>query len=579
MINLRMRKFRQKIARDYERHAPITELGLLGDASGTVRIRDHWVWVTLINGDLVKAWNQEVPNSRPGLHIELEWRRGRWYVTRALDDYDEPVFTGVVEHADTHARFGGDVDWVDETRILPGLVTAYSGMTVAVYALAMLGTTAWKVTSTQYVDLTSYIPASGANWLLLEMSVSGAITATAGASVSSRELLTDAGIPMPVTSGKPLAAVKMYFNQTDVVQSSTQNDIRDLRWGKALDPDLAAIAALNPADNDIIQRKAGVWTNCTPAQYAADLTHGNLLGVGTNTHAQIDTALTRLANTSGTNTGDQDLSGYVLKSGSITQITTRSHTDLTSIGTNTHAAIDTALSRLANTSGSNTGDQDLSGYVTKSGSLTQIATRNHSDLSGVGTNTHTQIDTHLSNTSNPHSTTIEQARAASNTLAGDINFAKFKAVAMACDSGATLPSSPAVGQWFLHTPTGRSVLMQYANSQWNSIVSFGAMTIYVDKTNGTDSADKGYGTTTNAFKTLTYMWARLPAMFNGNITVYVSSDTYNEVFQFGGKTPAGSYSISIVGSTTTLDSGTMTSSVQGGNAVQGTGGQISSCAR
>ena len=232
MINLRTRNFRRKIAQNYQRPVQIVEQGLLGDTSGVVKIRDHWVWITLINGDLVKAWNEKVPNSRPGLHVELEWQRGRWYVTRALDDFDDPVFTGVVEHADTHARFGGDIDWVDETRILPGLVTAYSGMTVAVYALAMLGSSAWKVTSTQYLDLTSYIPASGANWLLLEMTTAGTITATAGASVSARELLTESGIPMPVTSGKALAAVKMYYGQSAVVQSSTQNDIRDLRWGK-----------------------------------------------------------------------------------------------------------------------------------------------------------------------------------------------------------------------------------------------------------------------------------------------------------------------------------------------------------
>lgn len=46
--------------------------------------------------------------------------------------------------------------------------------------------------------------------------------------------------------------------------------------------------------------------------------HTGLTDIGTNSHAQIDTALTRLANTSGTNTGDQDLSGYAL--------TTHNHT-------------------------------------------------------------------------------------------------------------------------------------------------------------------------------------------------------------------------------------------------------------
>ncbi len=39
-----------------------------------------------------------------------------------------------------------------------------------------------------------------------------------------------------------------------------------------------------------------------------------LSNIGTNTHAQIDTALTRLINTSGINTGDQDLSAYSLTS-------------------------------------------------------------------------------------------------------------------------------------------------------------------------------------------------------------------------------------------------------------------------
>jgi hypothetical protein len=37
------------------------------------------------------------------------------------------------------------------------------------------------------------------------------------------------------------------------------------------DADLVAIAALTPADDDLIQRKGGAWTNRTPAQVKADL--------------------------------------------------------------------------------------------------------------------------------------------------------------------------------------------------------------------------------------------------------------------------------------------------------------------
>jgi len=58
-------------------------------------------------------------------------------------------------------------------------------------------------------------------------------------------------------------------------------------------------------------------------------------------------AITRLANTSGTNTGDQDLSGKVDKVAGSSLIENAS------------------ILRLANTSGTNTGDQDLSGKVDK----------------------------------------------------------------------------------------------------------------------------------------------------------------------------------------------------------------------
>lgn len=45
----------------------------------------------------------------------------------------------------------------------------------------------------------------------------------------------------------------------------------DLSGKQPLDTDLTAIAALTPSNDDVIQRKAGNWTNRTPAQLKADL--------------------------------------------------------------------------------------------------------------------------------------------------------------------------------------------------------------------------------------------------------------------------------------------------------------------
>jgi len=55
---------------------------------------------------------------------------------------------------------------------------------------------------------------------------------------------------------------------------------------QAYDADLAAIAALSPTNDDIIQRKSGAWTNRTMTQLAADIDHGALSGLADNDHPQ-----------------------------------------------------------------------------------------------------------------------------------------------------------------------------------------------------------------------------------------------------------------------------------------------------
>jgi hypothetical protein len=70
-----------------------------------------------------------------------------------------------------------------------------------------------------------------------------------------------------------------------------------------------------------------------------------------------------------------------------------------------------------------TASTDAAGVVTITLVPANIA---HSALSGVGSNTHAQIDTHIASTANPHQTTLEQARSQNNTVAGDIAMATHK---------------------------------------------------------------------------------------------------------------------------------------------------------
>jgi len=137
-------------------------------------------------------------------------------------------------------------------------------------------------------------------------------------------------------------------------------------------------------------------------------------------------------------------------------------------------------------------------------------------------------------------------------------------------SGATLPSSPLANQFFMHTPTGRRVLMVYTNSAWYPVESYGSMTIYVNGASGTDSADKGTGTGSDAFATVQYAIDSIPALVGGNVVINIAAGTYAETVNIYGKTYTGAYSITINGTLTSVESFSSATVAAGSGATQGT---------
>ena len=119
-----------------------------------------------------------------------------------------------------------------------------------------------------------------------------------------------------------------------------------------------------------------------------------------------------------------------------------------------------------------------------------------------------------------------------NPLTTDLNFAGYKAIAMACDSGDTLPESPSDGQWFLHTKTNRKIIYQYSssNSQWMPRAGFGSeIKIYIDGTNGTDDMEHGDDIGTDALLTSGYALTRMIdslTQFSGDIHLYFGDGIY-----------------------------------------------------
>lgn len=99
-----------------------------------------------------------------------------------------------------------------------------------------------------------------------------------GAPGSTLRIIAGAGtfakLASPALTGNPTAPTQANGNNTTRI--ATTAFVQDalstsLSSYQPLDSDLTAIAAIAPSNDDIIQRKAGAWTNRTPAQLKTDL--------------------------------------------------------------------------------------------------------------------------------------------------------------------------------------------------------------------------------------------------------------------------------------------------------------------
>lgn len=146
-----------------------------------------------------------------------------------------------------------------------------------------------------------------------------------------------------------------------------------------------------------------------------DISHTNITDIGTTTHAQIDAHVTSMTG----HTGDTSLHYLV---GDI------SHTNITDIGTNTHPQLDLHVDSMTGHTGdlvnphfvtaSQVGSPTIADYTGHTGDLSThftVGSILHTAIDEVGNYEHAEIDTHIDNTNNPHAVTA--ADVGSPTLA------------------------------------------------------------------------------------------------------------------------------------------------------------------
>ena len=209
------------------------------------------------------------------------------------------------------------------------------------------------------------------------------------------------------------AAVALKANATDVttslatkVDKVTGKELSTNDYTTAEKTKLAAITGTNTGDQDLSAlatntalalkaNTADVTTSLATKANAADVTTSLATKVDKVTGKELSTndyttaEKTKLAAITGTNTGDQDLSGFATTSDVTTSLATKANASdvTTSLATKVDKVTGKELStndyttaektKLAAITGTNTGDQDLSGYAT----TTQLALKaNASDV-------------------------------------------------------------------------------------------------------------------------------------------------------------------------------------------------------
>jgi hypothetical protein len=162
-------------------------------------------------------------------------------------------------HASSHASAGSDPVTLAQSQIT-GLTAALAGKsdTGHVHAGADItsGTVAFDRlptgTSSTTVAIGNHTHGGGGG---------GAVDSVNG---ETGTVVLDATNTPPASIGA--AAASHTHAQADITSLTT-----DLGNKQPLDGDLTAIAALTPTNDDVMQRKAGAWTNRTPAQLKTDL--------------------------------------------------------------------------------------------------------------------------------------------------------------------------------------------------------------------------------------------------------------------------------------------------------------------
>lgn len=222
---------------DYYRRAPRKSPAQMGNGQGVVAVpnKPGYVYVRMPDGQTAEAYNARMPltDDMPIIVGYDDFNQLLFQVLEFRHAYNDQLPTTVQQHHETHEFLnvlgGTDVVFSDIRQLTHLAVYPASGLVVSVY-----GGTVWTATGYQFVsgliDLTAYVPVSGAVLVAVCLNASGTLTVLDGGSnPGARTFLSLLDLPAIPAGYRPLAAIALEAGQTDIVEARARRDIIDLR--------------------------------------------------------------------------------------------------------------------------------------------------------------------------------------------------------------------------------------------------------------------------------------------------------------------------------------------------------------
>jgi hypothetical protein len=262
----------------YQKKTGETSTWITGNESGVLHSDQNklnWMYIyNMATGEVKEVYNQCVPNAA-GIPVQIGIIPDHPKLVQVLtydqaydDDPPYPEITPGISKI--LSAFGIEPLWLAGAQFMPGLIQCNNGFVLTCYPWFRAKSTGGEVwIPKQTLDVTAYIPSSGAQAFGIFDKDDGTMAVVAGGTRETPELIVDADFPnAPDVTYQKRYGVRLFSGQSEITENETYTDLFDFRWGGGGGYTPPATTALNDVQ---VGNGAGTWITATISAFVATL--------------------------------------------------------------------------------------------------------------------------------------------------------------------------------------------------------------------------------------------------------------------------------------------------------------------